>query len=65
MKSLTTMEELRNNIFTLACVEESVTPFVSCYLNLEKGDGCGIKTLDDCLPALRDRKSTRLNSSHT
>ncbi len=53
MKSLTTMEELRNNIFTLACVEESVTPFVSCYLNLEKGDGCGIKTLDDRLPALR------------
>jgi protein required for attachment to host cells len=53
MKSLTTMEELRSHIYTLACVEESDAPFVSCYFNLEEGEGGCIEVLDERLPTLR------------
>ena len=37
MAHLTTLEELRDIIVTLASIEAFNTPFVSCYLNLEHG----------------------------
>jgi rubrerythrin len=41
MEALTTIEVLRRHVTQLACVEETETPFVSCYLSLEHGgDGC-------------------------
>lgn len=53
MNALTSMEELRNNILTLACVEEAAAPFVSCYFNLEQSEEGCLKTLNDRVPALR------------
>ena len=38
MAHLTTLEELRDIIATLAGIEAFHTPFVSCYLNIEDGD---------------------------
>ena len=32
MTQLTTLDELKQNITLLACVEESEAPFISCYL---------------------------------
>ena len=37
MEPLTTLDGLRRHIAALACVEETEAPFVSCYLNLERG----------------------------
>jgi rubrerythrin len=34
-RHLTTLDELKQNITLLACVEETYAPFISCYLNLE------------------------------
>ena len=53
MEPLTTIEELRRHVATLACVEETETPFVSCYLNLEQGKSGYGKVLEDRALALR------------
>jgi protein required for attachment to host cells len=53
MEPLTTMEALRRHIATLACVEETAAPFVSCYLNLEQGKGSCEKLLEDRASAVR------------
>jgi len=37
MTNLTTLDELKKRILTLAGVKAAYTPFVSCYLNLEQG----------------------------
>ena len=37
MTNLTTLDELKERILTLAGVKAAYTPFVSCYLNLEQG----------------------------
>ncbi|MFT5548780.1 MAG: protein required for attachment to host cells [Candidatus Azotimanducaceae bacterium] len=46
MAHLTTHEELRNRILTLAVIEESPTPFVSCYLNLENGEQSALQSME-------------------
>ncbi len=46
MAHLTTHEELRDRILTLAGIEESPTPFVSCYLNLENGEKSVLQTIE-------------------
>lgn len=38
MTQLTTLDELKHNIGVLAAVEETGSPFVSCYLNIENGE---------------------------
>ncbi len=53
MEPLTTIETLRSNITTLACVEETDLPFVSCYLNLEQGEDGYHKRLDERAAELR------------
>jgi protein required for attachment to host cells len=53
MAPLTTMEALRSHIATLACVEETAAPFVSCYLNLEQGKGSYDKVLEERASAVR------------
>jgi protein required for attachment to host cells len=53
MEPLTTMDALRHHIATLACVEETAAPFVSCYLNLEQGKGSYTKVLEDRAAAVR------------
>ena len=45
MPHLTTHEELRDRILTLAGIVESPTPFVSCYLNLQSGKASALKTM--------------------
>ena len=37
MTHLTTLGELKQHITLLANIEETDTPFISCYLNLENG----------------------------
>jgi hypothetical protein len=46
MANLTTHEELKDRILTLAGIEESPTPFVSCYLNLENGEKSVLQTIE-------------------
>lgn len=46
MVHLTTHEELRERILTLASIEESPTPFVSCYLNLENGEQSALQSME-------------------
>jgi protein required for attachment to host cells/ribosomal protein L7Ae-like RNA K-turn-binding protein len=53
MEPLTTMESLRRNIATLACVEATDAPFVSCYLNLEQGKSSFDKVLEERAVAVR------------
>ncbi|MFM9969752.1 MAG: hypothetical protein ACKVQK_15280 [Burkholderiales bacterium] len=53
MEPLTTLEALRRQITTLACVEETDAPFVSCYLSLEQGNGSFDKVLDERAAAVR------------
>lgn len=53
MEPLTTIEDLRRNIMTLACIEETEAPFVSCYLNLEQGKSPALAALGDRAMALR------------
>ncbi len=52
MEQLTSLELLRRQIGVLAYVEETQAPFVSCYLNLERGGGYR-KALEDRSPVLR------------
>ncbi|MBY0269209.1 MAG: host attachment protein [Burkholderiales bacterium] len=54
MERLTTLDELRKNIAILACIEETKAPFVSCYLNLEKGDLSYRKIFEDRALAMRN-----------
>jgi len=53
MTHLTTLDELRGHITLLASVEESETPFASCYLNLEGGEAAYRKALDERVRTLR------------
>lgn len=53
IERLTTMETLRSHIATLACIEETAAPFVSCYLNLEQGEGGYDKVLEERASAVR------------
>jgi protein required for attachment to host cells len=53
MEPLTTMEGLRSHIATLACIEDTAAPFVSCYLNLEQGKGSYDKVLEERAAAVR------------
>lgn len=53
MEPLTTMEALRRHIATLASVEETAAPFVSCYLNLEPGKGSYDAVLEERASAVR------------
>jgi hypothetical protein len=53
MNHLTTLNELRGHITLLASVEESETPFVSCYLNLEDGEAAYREALDARASTLR------------
>lgn len=46
MTHLTTSEELKDRILILAGIEESRTPFVSCYLNLEQGLDSARESID-------------------
>lgn len=46
MAHLTTHDELRDRILTLAGIEESPTPFVSCYLNLKDGEKSLLQTIE-------------------
>ncbi len=46
MAHLTTHEELRDRILTLAGIDESATPFVSCYLNLENCEKSVLETIE-------------------
>jgi protein required for attachment to host cells len=62
MEPLTTIEALRGHIATLACVEETAAPFVSCYLNLEQGKRSYDKVLEARASAVR---STLDKSAHT
>ena len=61
IEPLTTMEALRRHIATLACVEETAAPFVSCFLNLEQGKGSYDKVLEERASAVR---STLEKSAH-
>ena len=61
IESLTTMETLRSHIATLACVEETSAPFVSCYINLEQGKGSYDKVLEERASTVR---STIEKSAH-
>lgn len=53
MAHLTTLHELKEHITLLASVEESETPFVSCYLNLEDGEAAWREALDARAHTLR------------
>ena len=53
MAHLTTLEELRDIIATLAGIEAFHTPFVSCYLNLEHGVDSARKMIDQRADLLR------------
>ncbi len=53
MEPLTTMEALRRHVASLACVEQTDAPFVSCYLNLEQGKHGYSKVLEDRALAVR------------
>lgn len=53
MEPLTTLDELRRHITALACVDETEAPFLSCYLNLEQGEGGYRKALQDRALAMR------------
>ena len=55
------METLRSHIATLACVEETSAPFVSCYINLEQGKGSYDKVLEERASTVR---STIEKSAH-
>jgi rubrerythrin len=46
MADLTTHEELKDKILTLASIDESPAPFVSCYLNLEDGQQSAILAIE-------------------
>jgi rubrerythrin len=53
MADLTTHEELKDRILTLAGIEESPTPFVSCYLNLENGEKSALQAIERRAELLR------------
>jgi hypothetical protein len=53
MTTLTTLDELKQQITLLASVEESEMLFLSCYLNLEDGPDTWRKVLDDRARVLR------------
>ncbi len=53
MTHLTTLDELKQHITLLASVDESDSPFISCYLNLEDGPDSWRKTLDERASILR------------
>ena len=53
MAHLTTLDELKQNITILASVDESDTPFISAYLNLEGGQTGWRETLSERARILR------------
>ena len=53
MATLTTLDELHQQITLLASVEETDAPFISAYLNLENGQSGWRKALDDRVRILR------------
>jgi len=53
MAHQTTLDELKHHITLLASVEESDSPFISCYLNLEDGPDSWRETLDTRARILR------------
>ncbi len=53
MAHLTTLNELRDIIATLAGIKAFHTPFVSCYLNLEHGDDSAREMIDQRADLLR------------
>ena len=53
MAHMTTLDELKQHITLLACVEETDAPFISAYLNLEGGQASGREALDDRARILR------------
>jgi len=53
MKHLTTLDELSQHITLLASIEETDTPFISCYLNLEGGPTGWQETLGERAGILR------------
>ena len=53
MTHLTTLDELEQHITLLANVEESDTPFISCYLNFEEGPNNWRKTFYNRASILR------------
>ena len=53
MTHLTTLDELKQKITLLACIEETDAPFISAYLNLEDGQAGWRKSLDERASVLR------------
>ena len=53
MAHITTHEELSDSILTLADIEESPAPFISCYLNLENGQKSALETIEHRTKLLR------------
>lgn len=53
MTRLTTLDELEQHISVLACVEETDSPFISCYLNFEDEQVSWRQELDDRTHLLR------------
>jgi len=53
MAHLTTLDELHQQITLLASVDESDAPFISAYLNLEKGQAAWRETLNERARILR------------
>lgn len=53
MTHLTTLDELKQHITLLASVDESDSPFISCYLNLEDGPDSWRETLNGRAQVLR------------
>lgn len=53
MTHLTSLDELSHHITTLACVEETDAPFLSCYFNLEDGQNEWRALLDERARILR------------
>jgi len=53
MEPLTPLDELRRQFGVLACIDETEAPFVSCYLNLERGEAAYRTVLEDRASVLR------------
>ncbi len=53
MAHITTHEELSDSILTLADIEESPAPFISCYLNIENGQKSALETIEHRARLLR------------
>ncbi len=53
MEQLTGLEELQRHVGVLACIDETQAPFVSCYLDLARGEAGYRMALDDRAFALR------------